>query len=160
MWNSELMVANELAELKTKETVINFLKAFNRRKVEIPMLKSLAFRGIPSQVRALRPLVWKVLIGYLPRETADWLGIMQHNKKVYEGLLADLIVIPDLDNPENNNKNYENDHPLSVSNRSLWHQFFRDNVMWQEIEKDIRRTRVDMHFFTDAYDPSQRWNRE
>ena len=29
-------------------------------------------------------------------------------------------------------------------------------MIWQEIEKDIRRTRTDMQFFTDAFDPSQR----
>ena len=53
-------------------------------------------------------------------------------------------MIPDLDNPENNNKNYTNDHPLSIKKTSLWNQYFVDNVIWQEIEKDIRRTRTDM----------------
>lgn len=99
-------------------------------------------------------MVWKVLIGYLPRETATWLPIMQEQKKVYDGLKEDLIVIPDLDNPENNNKNYENDHPLSRQKKSLWNQYFEDNVVWQEIEKDVRRTRNDMQFFTDAFDES------
>lgn len=63
-------------------------------------------------------------------------------------------MIPDLYDPEKCNKNYEYDHPLSIAKRSLWNQYFHDNVIWQEIEKDIRRTRVDMQFFTDAYDPA------
>jgi len=124
------------------------------------MLKSLAFRGIPSEIKGLRPLVWKVLLGYLPRETAKWENVMRSQKNVYDDLKVDLIVIPDMDNEENNNKNYDNDHPLSVKKKSLWNQYFQDNVIWQEIEKDIRRTRTDMQFFSDAFDDSQRDQKE
>ena len=100
--------------LKTKETVINFLKILNRRKIEIAMLRSLSFRGIPSDIKGLRPIAWKVLIGYLPRETKKWDEVMKEQKKIYDSLKQDLIVIPDMDNPDNNNKNYKNDHPLSI----------------------------------------------
>jgi hypothetical protein len=27
---------------------------------------------VPSEVPALRPIVWRVLLGYLPRETSKW----------------------------------------------------------------------------------------
>ena len=153
---SPLIDSNDIQILKKKETVINFLKIINRRKIEIAMLRSLSFRGIPSEIKGLRPIIWKVLIGYLPRETSKWLSMMQENKKIYDGLKEDLIVIPDLDNPENNNKHYDNDHPLSVKPKSLWNQYFVDNVVWTEIEKDVRRTRNDMQFFTDAFDESNR----
>ena len=56
----------------TKEKVINFYKILNKRKIQITMLRSLAFRGIPSEVRSLRKIVWYVLIGYLPCETHKW----------------------------------------------------------------------------------------
>lgn len=160
MHYSQLVHSNDNAILKVKESVINFLKILNRRKVEIAMLRSLAFRGIPSEIKGLRPLVWKVLLGYLPRETAKWESVMKNQKKVYDDLKVDLIVIPDMDNEENNNKNYDNDHPLSVKKKSLWNQYFQDNIIWQEIEKDIRRTRTDMQFFTDAYDDSRRHEKE
>lgn len=45
-----MMNSNELKILKTKETIINFLKIMNRRKIEIAMLRSLSFRGIPSEI--------------------------------------------------------------------------------------------------------------
>ena len=83
--------------------MINFLKILNRRKVEIPMLRSLSFRGIPSEVKGLRPIVWKVLLGFLPRETAKWEKVMMEQKEVYDGLKDDLIVIPDMENEDNNN---------------------------------------------------------
>ena len=55
-----------------KERVINIMKVLNRRKIDMTMLRSLSFRGVPSEVRGLRPIVWRVLLGYLPRETAKW----------------------------------------------------------------------------------------
>ena len=70
--DSSLVGSNELGVLKTKETVINFLKILNRRKIEIAMLRSLSFRGIPTEIKGLRPIAWKVLIAYLPRETKKW----------------------------------------------------------------------------------------
>lgn len=43
------------------------------------MLRSLAFRGIPCgqgdaavNIKMLRMVVWKVVIGYLPTETHKW----------------------------------------------------------------------------------------
>jgi len=62
----------EIREVKTKEKVVNFLKILNKRKIQITMLRSLSFRGIPEQPKILRMIVWKVLIGYLPIETHKW----------------------------------------------------------------------------------------
>jgi hypothetical protein len=45
------------------------------------------------------------------------------------------------------------DHPLSVSKDSLWNKFFKDQELWEEIEKDVKRTRSDMIFFIEAVDP-------
>jgi len=36
------------------------------------MLRSLCFRGVPNEVPNLRPIIWRVLLGHLPRETAKW----------------------------------------------------------------------------------------
>lgn len=84
------------------------------------MLRSLSFRGIPSDIKGLRPVVWKVLLGYLPRETSKWEEVMEENLKVYTGLYKQLIVIPDMQNEANNNPLFINDHPLSIADKSLW----------------------------------------
>jgi hypothetical protein len=39
------------------------------------------------------------------------------------------------------------DHPLSTSQNSVWNTFFKDQEIWDEIEKDVKRTRTDMHYF-------------
>ena len=105
------MQPSDLQGLKTKESVINFLKILNKRKIEIAMLRSLSFRGIPSDIPVLRPIVWKVLLGYLPRETSKWKDVMDEQKKIYDSLRFELIVIPDM---EEEHPLYHNDHPLSV----------------------------------------------
>jgi hypothetical protein len=48
------------------------MKVLNKRKINITMLRSLSFRGIPSDVKGLRPIVWRVLLNYLPLETGKW----------------------------------------------------------------------------------------
>ena len=67
-----------------KELSINFFKILNKRKIQITMLRSLAFRGIPGNVRSLRRIVWQILIGYLPYETHKWETHLKQQKKIYE----------------------------------------------------------------------------
>lgn len=52
------------------------------------------------------------------------------------------------------------DHPLSRSQNSVWNTFFKDQELWDEIEKDVKRTRTDMNFFYLALDPSLNESKE
>ena len=58
------------------------------------MLRSLAFRGIPDEVRPLRSIVWKVLIGYLPLETHKWEQHLKMQKKLFHEWESELIIKP------------------------------------------------------------------
>lgn len=77
-----------------KERVINFMKILGKRRINMLMLRSLSFRGIPNDVPSLRPIVWRVLLGYLPRETAKWDQTLRHQRQSYEEWKKDLIVEP------------------------------------------------------------------
>lgn len=50
------------------------------------------------------------------------------------------------------------DHPLSINNDSTWHQYFKDQEIWDEIEKDVKRTRTDLSFFYKAVDNEKNLN--
>lgn len=50
------------------------------------------------------------------------------------------------------------DHPLSVNKDSTWNQYFKDQEIWDEIEKDVKRTRTDISFFYKAVDPTLIFN--
>ena len=47
------------------------------------------------------------------------------------------------------------DHPLSTSQGSIWNTYFKDQEIWDEIEKDVKRTRTEMGYFQAALDPSR-----
>lgn len=47
------------------------------------------------------------------------------------------------------------DHPLAVNKDSTWKRFHDDKVLWEEIEKDVKRTRVELAFFYMALDPNK-----
>ena len=53
-----------------------------------------------------------------------------------------------------------NEHPLNNSSKSDWNRYFNDQALWTEIEKDVRRTRTDLNFFCDAFDPALRKHKE
>ena len=44
-------------------------------------------------------------------------------------------------------------HPLSKNQDSTWKRFYDDKLLWEEIEKDVKRTRVELAFFMQAIDP-------
>ncbi len=77
-----------------KERVVNFMKILGKRRINMVMLRSLAFRGVPNEVPGLRPIVWRVLLGYLPRETAKWELHLKQQRSIYEDWKKDLIVEP------------------------------------------------------------------
>ena len=47
------------------------------------------------------------------------------------------------------------DHPLSLNKNSTWKQYYDDKLLWEEIEKDVKRTRVELAFFMQAVDPGR-----
>ena len=49
------------------------------------MLEWLAFEnGIPFEVKGLKPLCWKILLGYLPLNRSKWKATIENSKRDYE----------------------------------------------------------------------------
>ena len=94
----------------------------------------LSFSGIPSTNKNLRAIIWRLLLGSLPKETQDWQDQLESNLQIYDAFKKELIVEPDLE-----------EDPLSKNGK--WNTFFKDQEIWELIEKDVKRTRTDMNFF-------------
>ena len=45
-----------------------------------------------------------------------------------------------------------------MNQTSQWYKFFKDQDLWDEIEKDVKRTRTDLSFFYKAVDDAQNHN--
>jgi hypothetical protein len=52
-----------------------------------------------------------------------------------------------IDKPKVKKKKNIIDHPLAISDDSKWKHYFDDLEFYEEIDKDVRRTRTHMHFF-------------
>ena len=113
-------------------------------------------KRIETDIVALRPMVWRVICGSLPLDTSKWEETMEDNYRTYDGFKKELIVQPKLKDEEEKKKQMASimDHPLSTSKTSVWNTFFKDQELWDEIEKDVKRTRREMNYFTRAVDES------
>ena len=45
--------------------------------IDVERLRKLAFLGITDEINGLRPLVWRILLGYLPADVTQWDDILR-----------------------------------------------------------------------------------
>ena len=135
-------------------------------------MQDLSFQGINDEVKGLRPLVWRILLNYFSLNPSEWDAKIRGNLEAYRAYCDELITKPEL--------NYQRaeeaktaassveggikvlkvkagplNHPLSKNQDSTWKRFYDDKTLWEEIEKDVKRTRVELAFFMQAIDPSR-----
>lgn len=121
-------------------------------------LNDLVFKGgITDEIKGLRPIVWRVLLNYLPdTDTKNWEDHLRTQKANYEEWLKELITQPEVKQKEaEGGAKKMMDHPLSLNNNSEWKKFYSDKLLWEEIEKDVKRTRQEVAFFHMAIDPTK-----
>jgi hypothetical protein len=127
----------------TNEAVIKriqrFMTALGKEPIHLKFLQSLSFNGIPEEMKSLRPLVWKVLLNYLPLDYTAWETTLTVNRTHYDSIKSELLQPPTTESVQ--------DHPLNRENSSKWNAYFQDQDIWDTINKDVRRTRPDMSFF-------------
>ena len=121
--------------------------------IDVERLRKLSFLGIPDEINGLRPIIWRILLGYLPADVTTWDNILREQRTNYEIWKEELIVKPSLQHQQAEKEKM--DHPLSNKNTSLWKRFYEDKNLWEEIEKDVKRTRVELAFFYMALDSNR-----
>lgn len=116
----------------------------------------------------MRGVVWRLLLDYLPKKTNKWVDFLLENKKQYEDFMEELIVKPHQSMNKSVPKKEEGasaggfDHPLSIEEDSIWAQYHKDREIWEEIEKDVKRTRNEIALFMRALkdeDSVNNWER-
>mmetsp|Transcript_11005 Transcript_11005/g.16688 ORF Transcript_11005/g.16688 Transcript_11005/m.16688 type:complete len:336 (-) Transcript_11005:371-1378(-) len=147
----------ESTKIRQRNKAVEFVELINRDSIDIEKVKQLAFSGLPEDFQGLRPLVWRIILGGLSDQIAKWDEVQAQNFETYEGFKRELIVKPKLKDEEAQAKQQQAmiDHPLSTSTTSVWNTYFKDQEIWDEIEKDVKRTRSDMYFFYLAIDPTR-----
>ncbi|KAL1923186.1 uncharacterized protein VTP21DRAFT_9562 [Calcarisporiella thermophila] len=128
-----------------KERLGHFEFILDEKQNDIPIIdlkgfRRLCFRGIPDKP-GIRPKCWKLLMGYLPPEKRSWEKVLADKRATYYNFVRDLFVEPTGEEPT------VEDHPLNSAPDSKWATFFQDNVILEQIDKDVRRTLPDFAFF-------------
>ncbi|GFY93070.1 Ypt/Rab-GAP domain of gyp1p superfamily protein [Actinidia rufa] len=130
-------------------------------------LRRLASQGIPDGA-GIRSTVWKLLLGYLPVDRGLWSSELPKKRSQYKHFKEELLMNPSeitrrlekSTSSENEESKCETrgllprseitqgEHPLSLGKTSIWNQFFQDTEIIEQIDRDVKRTHPDMHFFS------------
>ena len=146
------------------EREIAYRKAVSMDVVDLDAVHALAFQGVPDAAD-LRPLFWKLLLGYLPPDRTQWASTLAEKRRRYEGFKqyatrldgprpepedsaldegeekAETKPVPESEEPE--------DGTRYVSKERAWRTYYRYDVSLEVIEKDVARTLPALHFFGD-----------
>ncbi|KAL1226448.1 TBC1 domain family member [Trichinella spiralis] len=120
-----------------------FRQILDQDRIDLKLLREACFCGIPDESE-LRPICWRLLLNYLPIEKVKWPEYLKNQRKLYADLVEDIVIKWNsiLDTDE-----HSCDHPLSAEPNSVWSQYFRDNEVLVQINKDVRRLCPEMSFF-------------
>uniref|UniRef100_A0A2P2JTJ1 Rab-GAP TBC domain-containing protein n=1 Tax=Rhizophora mucronata TaxID=61149 RepID=A0A2P2JTJ1_RHIMU len=142
------------------------LTALSRKVVNMGELRRIVSQGIPDGA-GIRSTVWKLLLGYLPPDRSLWSTELAKKRSQYKHFKEELLMNPseitrrmekslvyNHDDPKSESTGMlsrseitHGEHPLSLGKSSIWNQFFQDSEIIEQIDRDVKRTHPDMHFF-------------
>ncbi|CAG8597523.1 8555_t:CDS:10 [Dentiscutata erythropus] len=111
--------------------------------IDLYKFRHLCFLGIPDKP-GIRQKSWKILLGYLPLDKRKWKEALAEQRSTYYSFVRDLLADP---SEEELKEYHSSDHPLNSSPTSKWADYFSDNAILEQIDKDVRRTLPDFAFF-------------
>lgn len=143
------------------------LTELSRKVINMRELRRFASQGI-SDAPGIRSMVWKLLLAYLPCERGLWSAELAKKRSQYRHFKEDLLMNPsEITRKLDKSPSLEYDkskcesggllsrseithgeHPLSLGKTSIWNQFFQDTEIIEQIDRDVKRTHPDMHFFS------------
>ncbi|XP_054249256.1 TBC1 domain family member 13 isoform X2 [Indicator indicator] len=129
--------------------IADFQEVLGEPTVALAKLRELCFSGIPFD-GGLRCLCWKILLNYLPLEKALWSSLLKKQRDLYSQFLKEMIIQPGIAKANLGVSREDvtlEDHPLNPSPDSRWNNYFKDNEVLLQIDKDVRRLYPDMAFF-------------
>ncbi|XWS35149.1 hypothetical protein CRYUN_Cryun21dG0101200 [Craigia yunnanensis] len=143
------------------------LAELSKKVINMRELRRITSQGIPDGA-GIRSTVWKLLLGYLPPDRGQWSSELAKKRSQYRHFKEELLMNPSeitrrleksvvCDNDESKSESSgmlsrsqitHGEHPLSLGKNSIWNQFFQDSEIIEQIDRDVKRTHPDMHFFS------------
>jgi len=108
--------------------------------IDVDRLKDLVFSGCPDS-GSWRALCWRLILSALPADRAEWESSNQLQRANYKTFVQDFIIRPETE------KSVRSTDPLSNTG-DTWDDYFKDNELLTQIDKDARRLYPDLGFFS------------
>ncbi|XP_067940701.1 TBC1 domain family member 13-like [Watersipora subatra] len=124
----------------------DFEDLLNADVIDYTELSKKCFQGCPD-VKGMRSLSWKLMLYYLPQKKTEWDDALNKQRRAYKSFIEEMIIKP---GSEVKMEDSVSDHPLNPNPDSQWSQYFKDNEMLLQIDKDCRRLYPDLVFFQSA----------
>ncbi|GAV66166.1 RabGAP-TBC domain-containing protein [Cephalotus follicularis] len=141
------------------------LAELSRKVINMRELRRIASQGV-SDGAGIRSTVWKLLLGYLPPDRALWSTELAKKRLQYKHFKEELLMNPVITRRMDKSTHCDDEsksesrgmlsrldithgeHPLSLGKTSIWNQFFQDTEIIEQIDRDVKRTHPDLHFFS------------
>ncbi|CAN0875352.1 TBC1 domain family member 13 [Linum grandiflorum] len=153
--------AGPSAEDITKQAQLS--TELSKKVVNLKELRKIASQDLPDGA-GIRSTVWKLLLGYLPPDRSQWSSELAKKRPQYKNFKDELLMNPSeitrkLEKPIDEDSKLENrcmlsrseinhdEHPLSLGKTSIWNKYFQDSEIIEQIDRDVKRTHPDLHFF-------------
>ena len=140
-------IVDKLDKIKSEKLMIrmiNIITVVSSDNINYSDLHQLVFNGLPDDIPSLRSLIWRILLNNLSLNFNEWEENLTSSRKKYEEYSKRFI-------DTKFSFTQKQDHPLAMVEKSQWKKFFNDIDLYEEITKDIRRTRTHMSFFFMPY---------
>ncbi|KYR01577.1 TBC1 domain family member 13 [Tieghemostelium lacteum] len=129
------------------ERVHYYKEALKPSLIDLTIVQHLSEQGLPES-HGLRSVYWKILLRYLPLDQSKWSSYLITSRKGYQDFVDELMIDPyKIEKQRQEEQKAHQDHPLNISNDSKWNEYFKDQALLVDIEKDVRRTFPSLHFF-------------
>lgn len=138
--------------------LLHFHHCMNMDRIPRTAVHDFVFEhGCPDQ-KGMRSLIWKLLLQYLPFNHSEWADSLRRSRATYDKFVEELSTNPYkklIDSGGSigpNGRVIVNDDPLSGSSGD-WSEYYKDEAIRHEIDKDVRRTYSAFHFFQERVKP-------
>ena len=133
-----------LKSIKIKSKIIDIISLLISKKIPFNLLQKKMFEGIPDDIPSLRPLIWKISLNYLSLEPNEWKNDLNKNRALYLSYKKKYMsnLFPNIKKKSKIKK----EDPLNLKPNSLWEKYYKDKELYENIKKDILRTKSNMNF--------------
>ncbi len=129
---------SSVQSLKVKAKIVDILSCILLKEIKYNLLIKQIFDGIPDDILSLRPLIWKICLNYLSLKPNEWSDILKSSRALYEKNKKKYMI------------NFSSDI-IKNKNPLLNIEYYKDNELYSNIQKDILRTKSNMNFVSKLY---------